>query len=164
MSEGNGTAYPEFPVVEGVRFALIPGYPGYAAGDDGTVWGCRNGAGGWNSFKPRPPFRQWRKLLPCLLHGYSVVNVRRADGNWRVTKISRLVLYAFVGPCPPGHECRHFPSNDRTNNKLTNVRWGTPSENTHDQVKDGTHYFSKQKGKRIGSAARSLNSTTPLAV
>lgn len=51
--------------------------------------------------------------------------------------VHRLVLFAFVGPCPEGMECRHLDGN-RTNNRLSNLKWGTPEENTQDKIEHGT--------------------------
>lgn len=52
--------------------------------------------------------------------------------------IHRLVLEAFVGPCPDGMEALHSDGN-KTNNNVDNLRWGTPSENNRDIVKHGRH-------------------------
>ena len=43
-------------------------------------------------------------------------------------KIHRLVLEAFVGPCPEGKECNH-KNHERDDNELTNLEWVTRSEN-----------------------------------
>jgi len=53
--------------------------------------------------------------------------------------VHRLVLEAFVGPCPQGMEACHHPSNDRSNARLDNLRWDTPSANNMDKVAAGTH-------------------------
>jgi len=47
------------------------------------------------------------------------------------------VLSAFVGPAPPGTECLHADG-DPSNNRLSNLRWGTPSENAADKRRHGT--------------------------
>jgi hypothetical protein len=47
--------------------------------------------------------------------------------------VHKLVLLAFVGPPPAGHECLHgngVPSD----NRLANLRWGTRSENIRDKT------------------------------
>lgn len=51
-------------------------------------------------------------------------------------QVHALVLEAFVGPCPDGYECCH--RDDRAqNNHLSNLRWGTRSDNLHDAVRNG---------------------------
>lgn len=47
-----------------------------------------------------------------------------------------LVLEAFVGPCPDGMECRHLDDN-RRNNVIDNVMWGTREENMADRKRNG---------------------------
>ena len=48
--------------------------------------------------------------------------------------VHRLVLTAFAGPPPtPTHEVRHIDGNP-ANNTVTNLTWGTRSENIWDQV------------------------------
>lgn len=49
-----------------------------------------------------------------------------------------LALRAFVGPPPPNMEARHLDG-DSSNGAITNLRWGTKSENARDQVKHRTH-------------------------
>ena len=48
----------------------------------------------------------------------------------------RLVLEAFVGPCPPGMEALHW-DDDHDNNRLENLRWGTRAENMADMSRNG---------------------------
>lgn len=47
-----------------------------------------------------------------------------------------MVLESFVGPRPPGKQGRHL-DDDQDNNYLTNLRWGTSSENCADRVRNG---------------------------
>lgn len=50
--------------------------------------------------------------------------------------VHRLVLLAFVGPCPPGMQALH--ENDvPDDNRLVNLRWGTPQENVADAFRNG---------------------------
>jgi len=60
-----------------------------------------------------------------------------ADNICKKYKVHRLVLETFVGPCPPGMECRHLDG-DPSNNRIDNLCWGTRSENMKDVVKHGT--------------------------
>jgi hypothetical protein len=60
------------------------------------------------------------------------------NGTGERCRVHRLVLEAFVGPCPPGREACHW--NDiGHDNRLTNLRWDTPSANMFDRVRNGIH-------------------------
>lgn len=98
-----------------VRYASIPQFPGYRVGTDGSVWSRR------------------LQLKPSKArNGYLTVSLYCGAKNTRETRyVHRLVLEAFVGPCPDGMECRHL--NDvRTDNRAENLRWGTRAENVND--------------------------------
>lgn len=60
------------------------------------------------------------------------------NGTGKNFFIHTLVLTAFVGPCPDGMECCHFPDRDPTNNRIENLRWDTHKENIHDKFFHGT--------------------------
>jgi hypothetical protein len=51
--------------------------------------------------------------------------------------VHRLVLEAFVGPCPDGMEGCHGDG-DTANNRLGNLRWDTPKSNRADASRHGT--------------------------
>ena len=51
--------------------------------------------------------------------------------------VHKLVLLAFVGPTPKGHECLHG-NGDPSDNRLANLRWGTRADNIRDAVRHGT--------------------------
>lgn len=61
-----------------------------------------------------------------------------STGERSMRKVHRLVLEAFVGPCPEGMEGLHR-DDDPMNNDLANLRWGTRSDNLHDAVRNGRH-------------------------
>lgn len=68
-------------------------------------------------------------------------------GRGNTRQVHTLVLEAFVGPCPAGHEGCHgddIPSN----NNLSNLRWDTRSANLHDAVRNGV----KSVGERQWNA------------
>lgn len=52
--------------------------------------------------------------------------------------VHRLVLEAFVGPCPKGRQGCHDDGNP-DNNEVTNLCWDTPSTNRYDCVRHGRH-------------------------
>lgn len=64
--------------------------------------------------------------------------------------IAILILEAFVGLCPDGMECCHN-DDDRSNNRLDNLRWDTHRENVKDGYKNGAT-------RRRDNRRRSFNS------
>ena len=71
--------------------------------------------------------------------GHKQVKLSR-EGTSKPGKLHRIVLIAFMGPPPPGCEVLHGDG-DPGNNALSNLRWGTRSENLRDAVRHGTHYW-----------------------
>lgn len=59
------------------------------------------------------------------------------DGRPVKRGVHRILLEAFVGPCPKGMESCHGDGN-RANNALSNLRYGTKLENGRDKVLHGT--------------------------
>jgi hypothetical protein len=121
------------------RYHDIPGFPGYRVGDDGSVWTCWR-SGGFGSAKegrkPRGPKmgNVWIRLKPT---------PRKDSGHLRVSLgygsclgVHVLVLLAFIGPPPEGMECCHNDGNP-ANNRLDNLRWGTPKDNAADRIRHG---------------------------
>ena len=69
-----------------------------------------------------------KRLKPFKIpKGYLIVRLRK-DGKQYTKLIHRLVLEAFVGPCPDGHETNHKDGN-KQNNQLENLEWVTSSDN-----------------------------------
>ncbi len=75
--------------------------------------------------------------------GHQIVILGR--GNPKL--VHSLVLTAFVGPRPAGHDSCHNDGNP-ANNSLGNLRWGTRSENVRDAMRHGTAYrFENRPGE-----------------
>lgn len=68
----------------------------------------------------------------------------RGGGKGRHRFVHRLVLTAFVGPCPEGFEGCHNDG-DPSNNRLDNLRWDSQSGNVLDTVRHGTHRQTKKQ-------------------
>lgn len=87
----------------------------------------------WAAWRKRPgpdPRILTQKVLPK--RGYRFVDI-----GSRRRFVHRLVLEAFVGPCPPGYQGAHL-NGVRDDNRLENLRWVTPVENASHQVAHGT--------------------------
>lgn len=70
--------------------------------------------------------------------------------------VSRVVLEAFVGPCPKGMEGCHNDG-DPGNNNVENLRWDTRSNNNYDAVRHGTHWAAKKTHCKHGHPFDELN-------
>jgi hypothetical protein len=70
--------------------------------------------------------------------GQPIIPGIRKDGYPMVSPglVHRLVLTAFEGP-PNGRVCRHLDGT-RTNNNLSNLKWGTYKDNHDDSKQHGT--------------------------
>jgi len=64
--------------------------------------------------------------------GYQYVKLS-AGGTVTSQYVHVMVLTAFTGPCPPGMECLH-DDDDKTNNRLPNLSWGTHATNQRESA------------------------------
>ncbi|WP_275076859.1 HNH endonuclease [Providencia rettgeri] len=131
------------------RIKHIPGFPGYLASEDGTIYSDRSGS---------------RKKLSMRLHnGYWHVNVNTSFKKATKVKkaVHQLVLITFVGAKPSLlHVTRHIDG-DPLNNHLSNLAWGTTKENTLDSMRHGTAVCLR-KGQ--GAIATKLTPETILSI
>lgn len=105
------------------RTKSIPGFSGYRVDTEGNVYGKRG-----------------QCMSKVNSHdGYVRVGIFNNDGIRKTIKIHRLVLLAFVGPCPDGCEGRHL-NGDGRDNRLENLAWGTRAENGTDKRSHGRSY------------------------
>ena len=122
-------------------FKDIPGWGGrYRVSDQGAVVSIR-----W--VESRQEYTQ-RALCPRPVpSGHLRVALCR-DGVCQDRSIHSLVLESFVGPRPEGAVVCHW--NDiPSDNRLENLRWGTPTDNLNDCVRNGRHASaSKEMCKR----------------
>lgn len=78
-----------------------------------------------------------KELRPRWGGRHVVVGLRRDKKEHR-RYVHHLVLETFVCPRPEGMFGLHL-DDDPTNNDLSNLRWGTRSDNAHDAVRNGRH-------------------------
>ena len=71
------------------------------------------------------------------------------QGSRKVFSVHVLVMAAFVGPRPEGAVTRHLDGNP-LNNHLTNLAYGSQSENLRDAVAHGTHAHAKKTHCKYG--------------
>lgn len=120
------------------NWVQVVGFPDYEVSDAGEVRSHRRKA-------PVP-------MVPRIGRGgYHRVLLRDAFGAGNMRSIHRLALEAFVGPCPDGMEACHNNGN-RTDNRLSNLRWDTKAGNARDRFKHGTD----GSGERNGSSRLTL--------
>lgn len=86
--------------------------------------------------------RSWRKKgtihgVHKKPNGYVYVNLSRGGRKQR-RYVHQLVLETFVGPRPAGYEACHA-NGVRDDNRLSNLRWDTVSENRLDITRMGRH-------------------------
>lgn len=121
------------------------GFPGYKVGNDGSIWSCRKRGrpkGGTYSQQTE----KWKKLKPGLnSHGYLTV-ILYYNKKQHNKGVHRLVLEAFLGPCPPKKEACHNNGNS-TDNKVENLRWDTHKNNCKDNIIHGTMSRGIRNGK-----------------
>lgn len=125
------------------RWRDILGFPGYQVSDLGRVrsfWIGRRGA----VIQDRP-----HVLKPKWTgRGRSRPRVVLCNkGAHSQRYVYHLVLESFVGKCPVGMEARHL-DDDQSNNRLTNLLWGTRSDNSKDRIRNGRTTARFSKGQR----------------
>lgn len=114
------------------KWRPVVGFRGYLVSNLGRVFSNRSD----KCLKPQPSGS-----------GHLRVAFRR-NGRTHLELVHRVVLLAFVGPCPEGKESLHA-DDVPSNNRLGNLRWGTRSENRHDAVRNEKMRGGKQRGQAL---------------
>ncbi|MCJ7859249.1 NUMOD4 motif-containing HNH endonuclease [Corynebacterium kalidii] len=134
----SGRPDPRDPWSEGEIWKPIPGYEGYyEVSDQGRVKRVARMAtdkSGRRKFYPeRIKSPRTEKRFGYKLAGLSV------GGRGKSIRVHRLVMAAFVGPCPEGMEVCHN-NGDPADNRLVNLRYDTRVGNRRDQQRHGTDH------------------------
>lgn len=110
----------------------IPGFENYMISKSGELWSNHNNRHGAGS--------EWKKMKPLLatmgVNQYYFVHLCK-NGKMKRKSIHSLVLLAFIGPRPGGHDVRHMNGNG-LDNRLENLKYGTRTENVADARAHGT--------------------------
>lgn len=87
--------------------------------------------------------RRGQEMRPTTITGgYRQLGLSKHGGR-KSFLVHHIVLNSFVSPRPEGMEACHNDG-DPNNNRLYNLRWDTPSNNTYDRVRHGTHFCSRK--------------------
>lgn len=79
-------------------------------------------------------------------YGYLIFRLYENAGQATSKHAGVLVLESFCGPRPtPEHQAAHNDG-DKANNHISNLRWATPKENSHDKVRHGTSLHGADHG------------------
>lgn len=109
---------------------------------DDTLWAPIPGMEGRFEVSNKGDVRSLRnrrnRVLTVSDKGYHTLKLPRlsAGRTWKTYKVHILVLEAFVGPRPEGFVARHL-NDDKTDNRVENLKWGTYLENLEDAVRNG---------------------------
>ncbi len=125
-----------------VEYREIPRFPGNRFGSDGSVWsrwmlvdrGKGNGKGCASVLGD-----VWKPLSGHLHRstGYRSVKLKEAgQTEFGFHLVHRVILEAFVGPCPDGLEACHG-TEGQTVNAIRNLRWDTRVSNIADRDNAG---------------------------
>lgn len=116
-----------------VEWREIPEFPGYRVSDQGEVQTAWKQAGRGKT----EIGDTWKSLRPNRV-GLGYARYGLQAGGKRLHPYGHcLVLAAFVGPRPEGMQVLHS-NGDCTDNRLANLRYGTPAENGADRKLHGT--------------------------
>lgn len=121
------------------RWLPIPGFEGfYEVSDAGRVRSIRRYTTcGWRGGRVLKPFTD--------SDGYLRVNLSKRGKIFGLRPVHGLVLLAFVGPPGPGQQVRHGVGG-KTDNRLSNLCYGTVLENAADKHRDGVMACGERQG------------------
>lgn len=114
------------------RWLPVSEFPGYEVSDQGRVRSLdRVVLSRWDT-----PKRLKGKVLVQVIRGGRWGCDLYRDGKRRPVLVHVLMLEVFVGPRPEGMYGLHR-DDDPDNNRLENLYWGTPAQNSRDAVNNG---------------------------
>ncbi|MFE2967499.1 NUMOD4 motif-containing HNH endonuclease [Streptomyces sp. NPDC059340] len=106
----------------------VPGHEGnYEVSDQGDI-----------RSRPRPRTKGGLRRATISKVGYPKVELW-SNGRRETRFVHQIVAAAFLGPRPDGQEVRHLDGNP-LNCELSNLAYGTRSENSLDKVRHGTDH------------------------
>lgn len=119
------------PTSDTPEWREVPGWHHYLVSSDGRVKSLPRKTTGGGLLRTHHRRRD----------GYAAVALYQ-NGSSRTVLVHEIVAAAFHGPRPAGAYIRHLDG-DPANNSVTNLAYGTPSENGADMVRHGRGHVAK---------------------
>ena len=97
-----------------------------------------------------------RIMKPNVVKGYHCVTLRK-DKKVKVFRVHRLVIEHFGEKQPSAeYQVNHIDGN-KSNNRIENLEWVTPKENTRHAIENGLrHNPNEETKKKMGEASRQM--------
>ena len=130
-----------------LRWRIIPSFPEYEVSINGRIRRAVDSLPRANGGVLKKGFERKIQKGPDTYRSILLIS----GEHKKTCMVHRLVLEAFVGPCPPGCECNH-KDGDKSNNNKSNLEWVTPSENQKHAYKMGLSIPKDQRGEKNASA------------
>ena len=104
-------------------------YVGYAIKRDGSIWSC------WSAGRKAALTKRWHELKQRQYpNKYKYVSFKE-NGKWRNFMVHRLLAQTFI-PNPAALPFVCHVNDNRQDNRLTNLKWGTRDDNTKDAIRN----------------------------
>ena len=126
---------------------IIPQFPYYAASNLGRIKSIERKV----RFISKIGNEHWRLKREYIISqhdqgtGYLVADLSIDDERIART-VHSLVIQAFKGLRPPGLDVRHL-NGIKKDNRTTNLKYGTKTQNFNDRLRHGTYYSSSSAAK-----------------
>lgn len=118
---------------------VIPNFPDYYADTKGNIWSYKR-----KKYYRLNPGDNGKGYLYCFLY---------KNGKQFRFYVHHLILKTFIGNCPIGMQACHQNS-VRNDNKLSNLRWDTASNNEKDKLQNDTYFPSLKTMKKMQEKAK----------
>lgn len=128
---------PDF--LPGEAWRQVRGACRYFVSSMGRVWATKGGKG----------TRVGLRTITTNGDGYLTVGIAFDDGTTSTQYVHDLVAEAFIGPKPEGQQVRHL-DDVKAHCWLSNLTFGTVSDNLRDAVDNGLHFFARRETCKWG--------------